>query len=80
MMLALILFSTISFGAQVESNDNMYQLDYRERVSVSFSIPAVGELRVRKSFETRYRPNLKAETITDDEINEVLTEEDVDEI
>lgn len=33
-----------------------YQLDYRERVTGSISIPGLKEISVTKSFETRYRP------------------------
>ncbi|MFY7993883.1 MAG: hypothetical protein ACOVP4_11365 [Bacteriovoracaceae bacterium] len=37
-----------------------YQLDYRERVTGSISIPGFKEISVTKSFETRYRPIKKS--------------------
>jgi hypothetical protein len=34
-----------------------YQLDYRERFETELSIPGLAGFSVKKSFETRYRPN-----------------------
>ena len=34
-----------------------YQLDYRQRVQAEFSIPGLAGFVVKKSFETRYRPD-----------------------
>lgn len=51
----LFTISGLSLAAR-SKNDALYQLDYRERIRIGFEIPEITKFRVRKSFETRYRP------------------------
>lgn len=51
-MIAAVLFLT--FAHAQPSSAAPYQLDYRERIRAEVSIPGLANLRVSKSFETRY--------------------------
>ena len=55
MILSLII-SVCAMGTEPKTNDQLYQLDFRERISVESELPVIGGFEIQGSFETRYRP------------------------
>lgn len=55
MIISLIL-SLTALGTETKTNDQLYQLDYRERFSLESELPGLGGFEIQGSFETRYRP------------------------
>lgn len=52
---ALLIFSC-SYGSETQRNNDLYQVDYRERFQTKLAIPGLSSWDITASFETRYRP------------------------
>lgn len=55
-MILSLIFSIYAMGTEPKSNDQLYQLDFRERISLESELPVIGGFEIQGSFETRYRP------------------------
>lgn len=71
-MIFPLILSLTALATEPKTNDQLYQLDYRERISVEAELPMIGGFEIEGSFETRYRPKKAKPTITPTDKPEAL--------